>query len=70
MFEPVYHLLSYFGVAQLFSAASTTDVVMVFLASKPVFLVAAAGAAAHAYYKRDRRPALPDADADPRRIDG
>ena len=47
---------SFFGLVRLFSALSTTEIVFVFLCSKPIFILAAfiAGWRAH----RDGRPEL------------
>lgn len=64
MVESVYQLLSYFGVAQLTAEASMTDVVVVFLVSKPVFVAAAAVAAGWAYFRRHPREVSEMAGAD------
>lgn len=54
--------VSFWGLAEMFSAASTTDVVFVLLASKPAFIAASFVAGVIAYRRRDQH-ALPDAPA-------
>lgn len=59
--------VSFWGLAEMFSAASTTNVVFVLLASKPAFIAASFVAGVVAYRRRHQH-ALPDAPtADPDR---
>lgn len=56
--------LSLFGIFRFLAEATTTDVVLLFLCSKPIFLIGCVGAALRGRIDADRLPPA-DAEASP-----